>query len=46
MIVTLADEKNLDPEVNDKLNIITDKINILTNDIQKIVAKVCYNFCE
>ena len=35
MIVALADEKNLDSEVTDKLNIITDKINILTNDIQK-----------
>ncbi len=35
MIVSLSDEKNLNPEVNSKLNLIADKINVLTNDIQK-----------
>jgi len=35
MIASLADDKNLNPEVNSKLNLIVDKINIVSNDIQK-----------
>tara|TARA_B100001964_G_scaffold205203_1_gene235476 strand:+ start:290 stop:2167 length:1878 start_codon:yes stop_codon:yes gene_type:complete len=34
-IISLTDEKNLNPEVENKVNLIADKINILTNDIRK-----------
>ena len=35
MIVSLADDKNLNSEVNSKLNLTVEKINILIEDIQK-----------
>ena len=48
MIVSLSDEKNLNAEVNSKLNLIADKINgIATNEmIKKRVCLVVYFFIK